>query len=119
MNDDSVTGCPRWWAALLALTRAMREAGLDPARFFYVTSKEEETSRMTTIDPPICFTCKHLHDPDTYPHLKCAAFPDGIPKQILYHDADHRKPYPGDQGIRFEPVGKNDKKRRPTVDEKE
>ena len=38
----------------------------------------------------------------------CKAFPDappGIPCAILLSDHDHRLPFPGDNGIRFEPAG--------------
>lgn len=39
---------------------------------------------------PICFDCKHLHDGD---ELTCAAFPEGIPEEILYDpDAKHNQP---------------------------
>ena len=31
------------------------------------------------------------------------AFPDGIPRAIRRNEADHRDPYPGDDGIRFLP----------------
>lgn len=59
---------------------------------------------MTTIAAPICAVCKHrrgdLRDP------KCDAFPDGIPNEILLSKADHRKPFPGDNGIVFEPEDK-------------
>lgn len=33
---------------------------------------------------------------------KCAAFPSGIPSEIRLRERDHRQPYPGDHGIRFE-----------------
>jgi hypothetical protein len=52
-----------------------------------------------------CGFCKHLHrDLNT-----CDAFPDGIPIEIQQSNVktgkmpfDHRKPYPGDNGVRFE-----------------
>lgn len=56
---------------------------------------------MTSQIPPICSGCQHLigdlRDP------KCAAFPAGVPWPILLSQADHRKAYPDDRGIKFAP----------------
>ncbi len=45
-----------------------------------------------------CLTCRHY-----WLGAECAAFPDGIPAEIFTGLRDHRKPYPGDKGIRWEP----------------
>jgi hypothetical protein len=34
---------------------------------------------------------------------RCAAFPGGVPFEVLLSKADHRKPYPGDLSIQFDP----------------
>ena len=46
-----------------------------------------------------CITCKWLRD-----DLKCKAFPRGIPEKIRVGWVDHKEPFKGDNGIRFEPI---------------
>ena len=48
-----------------------------------------------------CLECKHFHLLGG-----CDAFPDKIPSEIFTGLHDHTEPYPGDQGIRFEPLKK-------------
>lgn len=57
---------------------------------------------MTSPTQPLCWTCKHLNE--NAPGMTCAAFPDGIPEPIILSDADHKKPYKGDNGIQYEPL---------------
>jgi len=45
-----------------------------------------------------CNACKHRIKGTA----ECAAFPDGIPAEILTAAYDHTQPFPGDQGIQFE-----------------
>ena len=49
-----------------------------------------------------CEYCKHM-DRTVRDDYKCPAFPrGGIPETILHWGHDHREPYKGDHGIRFE-----------------
>ena len=61
---------------------------------------------MTTIAPPICIGCAHLVG--TLRDPRCAAFPAGIPREILHSKVDHRQPHHGDQGVTFEPRTEKD-----------
>ena len=66
----------------------------------------------TPMSPPICYGCNHFNEnPEG---LACAAFPDGIPVEIITGQLDHREPYPGDHGIQFEPT-----EEQPSDDESE
>jgi len=47
-----------------------------------------------------CFNCKHNDGNLT----TCAAYKEGIPAKIFSGGHDHAFEYPGDGGIRFEPI---------------
>lgn len=57
----------------------------------------DENSRMPG-DNCKCYDCKHNTN-----HGVCKAF-DYIPDDIWYGKVSHDKPYPGDNGILFEPI---------------
>ncbi|MGD8441011.1 MAG: hypothetical protein PVG53_10775 [Holophagae bacterium] len=46
-----------------------------------------------------CVWCRHRSSNGR----RCRAYPDGIPDAILRNRHDHRLPYEGDSGLRFEP----------------
>jgi hypothetical protein len=48
-----------------------------------------------------CIECKRLK---ITKGVRCEAFPEGIPDEIITGEHDHTEPYPGDNGIRFEPL---------------
>lgn len=52
---------------------------------------------------PICLDCKHWNKDDEE-GFTCAAFPQGIPEDIVENRFDHHKPHDGDNGIQFEPI---------------
>lgn len=54
---------------------------------------------------PVCSLCRHFlgwKEGERRGH--CSAFPDGIPVRIWRGEHTHRTAYPGDHGIRFEPL---------------
>ncbi|MGI5180295.1 hypothetical protein ACQEVZ_28650 [Dactylosporangium sp. CA-152071] len=62
------------------------------------------------VGDPQCWACRHYRSWVESPaHLRtstCAAFPEGIPQTIFFGGADHREPYLGDNGVRWESNGK-------------
>lgn len=62
------------------------------------------------IEEPKCSKrgCKHfqgvrwLGKDEASERPVCAAYPDGIPKEIAYGDNPHTTPHKGDNGIQFE-----------------
>ncbi len=65
-----------------------------PDDIVVVDGEEEELYSEST-----CFLCRNYLREHT-----CAAFPDGIPQEILDGVNDHHDAYPGDHGIQFEPM---------------
>ena len=54
-----------------------------------------------TIGPePMCMKCKYFSIRENT--LRCDAFPEGIPDEIILGGVEHTKPYKGDNGIQFE-----------------
>jgi hypothetical protein len=47
-----------------------------------------------------CATCVHK----SIYFATCKAFPNGIPKQLLSGELQHRTPFQGDSGIMYEPI---------------
>jgi hypothetical protein len=63
---------------------------------------------------PVCEGCRHRIGHD---RLACAAFPERIPREIWNGEHDHRTPFPGDGGIRFEAMTAEDHERKRQIDE--
>lgn len=66
---------------------------------------------MTSRLPAQCTFCVHWISPlsagvgaTLADRQVCAAYPDGIPDDIWWNQADHREAQPGDNGIQWEPV---------------
>lgn len=53
-----------------------------------------------TLPPSPCMTCRWRD----YGRPTCAAFPNGIPRAIFDGGNPHTTPFPGDQGIRYQPT---------------
>lgn len=60
---------------------------------------------MVPIGITICLSCKHFIGKG-FGDFRCKAFPQGIPPVFSALGQLHTKPYPGDNGIQFEPKKK-------------
>jgi len=56
-----------------------------------------------TIRLSLCPFCRHFRASIVDENV-CAAFPDGIPREIFFGQTWHLAPYPGDRGIQFDPI---------------
>lgn len=60
--------------------------------------------RSSDVQSTQCLQCKHYRMSED----ACDAFPTGIPAEIITGEFDHTHPYPGDNGVRFEPLNFED-----------
>jgi DNA topoisomerase I len=54
---------------------------------------------------PICFTCRRFVGIASTDGFVCDAYPERIPTAILASVVDHRRPFEGDHGLRYEARG--------------
>ena len=50
-----------------------------------------------------CAFCVHFNENDSE-NITCAAYPEGIPEDIVLGTNDHRAPVKGDHGLQFSPL---------------
>jgi hypothetical protein len=72
-----------------------------PEEFELAALVEEDLAGTAPFEEPICHVCRHL---STAGGMVRAGLPDGIPGEIQAGESDHRRPHPGDHGIRSEPM---------------
>src|SRR3954469_10774099 len=68
-----------------------------------LSSHRESPMMVTSNRLILCTACKHWERTSSS-CSSCLAFPAGIPSWLLEGRANHRYPYPGDGGFRFEPA---------------
>ncbi len=71
---------------------------IDDLRKQYKTLSEEFKISVVS---RVCSFCLHFNDKNPI-ERRCEAFPEGIPLEIWRGENDHTKPFPNDNGIRFE-----------------
>jgi hypothetical protein len=55
-----------------------------------------------TVPAPICLWCKHFDF--AYGGMRCKAFPERIPEDVIEGIVEHREPTEGDHGYQFERI---------------
>ncbi len=60
----------------------------------------DDNIRGISIDDGFCDLCQNVADDG----ITCAAFPDGIPIEVLNGEIDHRNFVKGDNGIKFQGI---------------
>ena len=92
------------------IPRILREGDSDPPIPLHVDwdlkrIMQDEGSMKTVLEViSVCEFCRHFRGetPGKRKKMCCDAFPDGIPRYIIWFGYDHREAYPNDNGIRFE-----------------
>ena len=67
---------------------------------------EEGRDLMRAVKSPVCAICDNWDVGEQ----TCEAFPERIPDAIFIYGDPHAKPFPGDNGIRFEAIDKEPEK---------
>jgi hypothetical protein len=90
---------PAPWSKLLI---RRREPESDPTPLATTRRNKAMTHPFPSATLPPCVLCQRIR-PRPSGGWCCRAFPDAIPAPLLEGRFDHRRPFPGDHGIRFEP----------------
>ena len=83
------------------MATTMMDDWTTPEEFEIAAQVQEALAEFVQTGEGNCHMCRHLSPAGG---MRCAAFPDGIPWEIQAGEWDHRRPHPGDHGIRYDPL---------------